>query len=75
MTKPLKEEAAALEARAADIRRMNAFQQAGAIGPFTEQLGGFLCRMAERIDALTPFLDEAESTKEMIDFLGGTDAA
>lgn len=54
MENSLKIEASILFARAYDLKQQSTFQQMQGAGPLVEDMGSFLVKLAERVDALTP---------------------
>lgn len=56
----LKDEAKMLRARAADVQRLPMWDRATAAGYLVEDVSAFLERLAARVDALTPFIDETD---------------
>lgn len=61
MADTLRDEAKMLAARAHDVKAAPLFERAALASDLVEDVAAFLVRLSERVDAVTPYVDEIES--------------
>ena len=61
MPNTLRDEAKMLAARAQDLKSAPMMQRPALASDLVEDVAGFLVRLSEQVDAVTPYVDEIES--------------